>query len=67
MKLARRALFIIGILLTLIGILWIGQGSGIFPYPAASFMINQTPWIANGVIALVVGLGMIWLGRRVLR
>ncbi|TCV71515.1 hypothetical protein EDE05_1085 [Neorhizobium sp. R1-B] len=67
MKFARPALVILGILLTLIGILWISQGSGIFPYPAASFMINQTPWIANGAIAVIVGLGIIWLARRVLR
>lgn len=30
-------------------------------------MINQTPWIANGAIAVIVGLGIIWLARRVLR
>jgi len=67
MKIARLALSVIGILLVLLGLVWIGQGSGIFPYPATSFMINQTPWIVNGAVAAVIGLLLLWAPRRFLR
>ena len=67
MKIARLALSVIGILLVLLGLVWIGQGSGIFPYPATSFMINQTPWIVNGAVAVVIGLLLLWAPRRFLR
>ncbi|MGK6317502.1 hypothetical protein [Neorhizobium sp. DT-125] len=67
MKFARLVLSVIGILLVVIGLLWIGQGSGVFPYPATSFMIDQTPWIINGAIAAVAGLLVTWGARRFLR
>ncbi|MGK9050149.1 hypothetical protein QTA58_02190 [Neorhizobium sp. CSC1952] len=67
MKIARLALSVVGALLVLLGLLWIGQGTGAFPYPATSFMINQTPWIINGLIAAVIGLLLIWAPRRFLR
>lgn len=67
MKIARLAFSVIGILLVLLGLIWMGQGSGVFPYPATSFMINQTPWIINGAIAAVIGLLLIWAPRRFLR
>ena len=35
-----------GVLVVLIGLLWIGQGTGIFPYPRSSFMIDDTAWAA---------------------
>ena len=34
----------------LIGLIWIGQGTGYFPYPARSFMINQMPWVYWGAL-----------------
>lgn len=67
MKIARLAFSVIGILLVLLGLIWMGQGSGVFPYPATSFMINETPWIINGAIAAVIGLLLIWAPRRFLR
>jgi polyferredoxin len=42
-------------LLILLGLLWMGQGSGYFPYPAESFMIDQTPWVYWGAIAAAAG------------
>ncbi|CDN47103.1 hypothetical protein [Neorhizobium galegae] len=67
MKFTRLALSIIGALLVVLGLIWIGQGSGAFPYPASSFMINQTPWIIRGAIAAIVGVVVIWGARRFLR
>ncbi len=60
----RIVLLVIGSLMVLLGLVWIGQGSGYFPYPAESFMINQTPWIYWGVVLAVLGLIVIVLSRR---
>jgi hypothetical protein len=47
-----------------VGLVWIGQGTGYFPYPPSSFMINQAPWITRGAILAVVGLIAIVVSRR---
>ncbi len=60
----RIVLLIIGSLMVLLGLVWIGQGSGYFPYPAESFMINQTPWIYWGLLLAVLGIIVIVLSRR---
>jgi hypothetical protein len=60
----RIVLMIIGSLMVLMGLIWIGQGSGYFPYPAESFMINQTPWIYWGLLVAAAGLIVIVLSRR---
>lgn len=67
MTFLRLVVTILGALAVLMGLVWIGQGSGIFPYPASSFMINQTPWIIRGVILAVIGLAVIWAARRFLK
>jgi hypothetical protein len=67
MQVLRVSLTVFGALLTLIGLVWIGQGSGLFPYPASSFMINQTPWMLRGALAAIVGLAMIFAARRFVR
>jgi hypothetical protein len=60
----RAALFILGIILLISGLVFAGQGSGYFPYPASSFMINATRWIYYGGGIAIVGLVLIFLGRR---
>ncbi|RDJ13906.1 hypothetical protein [Rhizobium grahamii] len=52
---AKIAYFVAGLLI-LVGLVWMGQGSGYFPYPAESFMINQTPWVYWGALAATVGI-----------
>jgi len=64
MPVLRIALSVVGALLTLIGIVWIGQGSGYFPYPASSFMINQSPWMLRGALVAIVGIALIVGSRR---
>jgi len=34
---SKMAFLVVGILAILIGLIWVGQGSGYFPYPASSF------------------------------
>lgn len=67
MGVLRKVLSIVGVLAALMGLLWIGQGTGIFPYPATSFMISQTPWIWRGAVLLVLGLVIVWAARRFIR
>ncbi|MDI6835161.1 MAG: hypothetical protein QMD99_05545 [Rhizobiaceae bacterium] len=63
----RRTLTLVGVIALLMGLLWIGQGSGYFPYPASSFMIDQSPWIAYGAGLALVGLVLIAIARRTAR
>ena len=61
----RVILLLAGIAAALVGLLWIGQGTGWFPYPASSFMIDQSPWITRGALLAVGGLAIIFISRRV--
>jgi hypothetical protein len=54
---------IAGIAAVLIGLLWIGQGTGVVHWPASSFMIDQRPWVTRGAILTVVGVVLIALWR----
>lgn len=60
----RSSLLIIGIIAALTGLVWIGQGTGYFPYPAQSFMVRATQWAWYGLIVMLIGLALIWLSRR---
>ena len=57
-------LMVIGLLLLLMGLLWIGQGTGVVAWPQSSFMIDQRPWAFRGGALVIVGLLLIWLARR---
>lgn len=60
----RIAFVSVGILAILFGLVWIGQGSGYFPYPASSFMIAQPQWMLYGAILAALGIGAVVIGRR---
>jgi hypothetical protein len=60
----KSAVFVAGILLTLAGLVWAAQGSGYFPFPASSFMINESKWIYIGLATAVAGMVLIVLSRR---
>jgi hypothetical protein len=57
-------LTVIGILAVLAGLVFIGQGSGYFPWPASSFMINNGKWIYYGGGIAIIGLLLIIVSRR---
>jgi hypothetical protein len=61
----RIALLAVGVLVALIGLIWVGQGTGYFPYPSSSFMINQMPWAYGGVALVVIGLIAVVMARRI--
>jgi hypothetical protein len=60
----RTAILILGILALLIGLLWIGQGTGYIAWPQSSFMISQIQWAYYGAALAAVGVILIWRGRR---
>lgn len=60
----RAAVTIGGILVLLIGLLWIGQGSGYIHWPASSFMLEQRIWMLWGVLLAIAGIVLIRIGRR---
>jgi MYXO-CTERM domain-containing protein len=64
MSALRLVLKIIAVLAVLMGVIWMAQGTGIFPYPASSFMINQSPWILNGALLALAGLAALYVLRR---
>ncbi len=59
-----KPLTIIGVLALANGLLFMGQGSGLVPWPATSFMIDQTQWIYYGAGIALAGLILIVVGAR---
>lgn len=59
----RTPLTIVGIILLLAGVVWMGQGSGYFPYPRESFMISEVQWVYYGGITAAIGLALVVLAR----
>ena len=60
----RRSLLILGLIALAVGLLWIGQGTGIVAWPQTSFMINQIEWAGYGAVLGAVGLILIWQATR---
>lgn len=63
--LLRIILLIAGILAALMGLLWIGQGTGLIRWPADSFMIDVSIWTVYGLVLALAGCAVILISRRV--
>ena len=59
----KLALQIAGLAASLIGLLWMGQGTGLVHWPASSFMLDQRPWALRGGLLALIGLILMWLSR----
>ena len=57
----KTAMMVFGIVLMLIGIIWILQGINILP---GSFMTGQMQWAVYGAIAFVIGAVLLVMSRR---
>jgi hypothetical protein len=51
----------VGLLLDLIGTIWLLQGVNILP---GSFMTGQVFWAGAGIVAMIVGMGLVVLAMR---
>lgn len=60
----RTPFLTIGILALIIGLLWIGQGTGYVNWPRSSFMISQIQWAYYGAALSLAGLVAIVLAYR---
>jgi hypothetical protein len=60
----KTPLLIAGGLLLLAGLLFIGQGTGYFPYPRSSFMISERPWAYRGAGLVLVSAVVMFFGWR---
>jgi hypothetical protein len=57
-----RTRWIIAAVLALIGIVWIGQGTGVIR--GSGFMTDDIRWAVVGVVLLVAGLIVAWTAVR---
>ncbi|HKF17161.1 MAG TPA: hypothetical protein VKF14_08245 [Candidatus Dormibacteraeota bacterium] len=55
----RLTYLIPGLLLLLVGLIWVLQGSGVI---GGSFMSGQKLWLGIGIVVAIVGLGLGYLG-----
>ena len=61
----KAILLIVGLLVMVLGLHWIGQGTGIFTWPSNPVMDNNPTWTYIGAGATLVGLVlMAWGARR---
>ncbi len=58
----RITLIVISVLLLLTGAVWILQGINILP---GSFMTGQIGWAYAGIVAALIGGGLLWIALRV--
>ena len=54
----------VGVILLLAGLVFMGQGSRYFPYPAESFMVGASQWIYYGGGIAAVGIVLLIIAWR---
>ena len=64
MKFLRIIVLIIGILAVAMGLLWLGQGTGLIMWPKSSFMLADRTWARNGLLLAAAGAIVIWLASK---
>jgi hypothetical protein len=60
----KSLLTIVGVILLLAGLVFMGQGSRYFPYPAESFMVGAQQWIYYGGGIAAVGIVLLIIAWR---
>lgn len=55
---------LVGLVMFVVGLHWIGQGTGYFPWPANPAMVGDSHWTYYGVGMAVLGYLVVWLSRR---
>lgn len=57
-----RGRLILSVLLVLVGLVWIGQGTGLLA--GSSFMVGDPVWAVIGLVLVVAGVAMAVIARR---
>ena len=60
----KTAALVIGILLAIYGLHWIGQGTGWLPWPANTVMDYNMRFTWAGIGVVVLGGALVWWSRR---
>ncbi|HTB22972.1 MAG TPA: hypothetical protein VK914_09720 [bacterium] len=60
----KKLMVVLGAFLILIGLAWIGQGTGRFPYPAGNIMNNNMAWAYRGTGLAVLGIILVVFSRK---
>ena len=55
---------LVGVLATLMGLLWIGQGLGLVHRPASNFTIAHARLAVYGAVLTAIGVAALWWSRR---
>lgn len=58
-------LLILGVAVTSIGLLWVGQGLGLTDWDVSTFMLGSEQWAGHGSLVTIIGLALILLSRRI--
>ena len=64
MNFVRIAAYVVGGLAIAVGLLWLGQGTGLIMWPQESFMLSDRTWARNGLLLAAAGGIIVWLGSR---
>ncbi len=60
----KIAFLIVGILIFLLGLHWVSEGTGYLAYPHSPMMYLKPTWTYIGLIIAIIGAGLIWFSRR---
>lgn len=60
----RSILAVVAVLAIAMGLLWIGQGTGLVMWPESSFMLADRQWAINGAVLAAIGAFALWRARK---
>ena len=60
----KIALLVFGVLILLLGLHWVSEGTGILAYPHSPMMYLQPIWTYIGIATAAAGALLIWFSRR---
>ncbi|HVZ27517.1 MAG TPA: hypothetical protein VG798_02580 [Rhizomicrobium sp.] len=60
----KIAFLIVGILILLLGLHWVSEGTGYLAYPHSPMMYLKPTWTYIGLLTAIIGAGLIWFSRR---
>ncbi|MGD0189483.1 MAG: hypothetical protein ABSD74_01950 [Rhizomicrobium sp.] len=64
---ARILVWLLGVVFFVVGLHWIGQGTGTYTWPANPVMDNNIQWAWYGGAAALVGVAIMFYSRRLSR
>jgi hypothetical protein len=59
----RIALAVVGLLVLLLGLHWVSEGTGFLAYPHSPMMYLKPFWTYAGIVTALVGAALIWSSR----